>query len=145
MSPAKILLVEDNPADVLLVRFCLTQAKEWPTELQVIGDGEEAITYLSSRDEPKPDLVVLDLNLPKRDGTEVLRFIRSRRDLDSVSVLVYSSSLEDVIRSQVQQADVAADCYATKPASFECFPEIVERFRECIANSGRSGSGERNS
>jgi DNA-binding response OmpR family regulator len=117
--------------DVRLLRYSFDRNPDWQTEITVAENGEEAIDCLLSPDETKPDLVILDLNLPKRDGTEVLRVIRTESADPYVPVIVFSSSPEDIIRMKVTQANVAADCYVTKPVGLELFATLVGRFRNC--------------
>jgi CheY-like chemotaxis protein len=131
VNPTNILVVEDNPIDVKLLRFLFEQESDWKTEFVVVEDGEEAIDYLMHPDTPKPDLVILDLNLPKRDGTEVIKVIRSADHLYGLRVAVFSSSPEDVMKSKVAGVDVEADAYISKPMDFENFSSIVRRFHQC--------------
>jgi DNA-binding response OmpR family regulator len=140
----KILVVEDNPVDVWMLRDALQREKTWATEVSVVTDGEAAIHYLrqqrSFADAAKPDLVILDLNLPKRDGTEVLRVIRSTDDLKSLPVFVFSSSPEDVVQERVQTANVAADRYVTKPTDakeLHLLGEVLRRSYQETQNTGR--------
>ena len=128
MRPARILLIEDNPTDVRLLRYALQEQRAWPTELVVVDDGEKAIHYLieqnSSANGANIDLVILDLNLPKLDGTEVLQIIRTTPGLQSLPVIVFTSSPEDVSEGIVRQANVEANCYMTKPANVDDFLAI---------------------
>jgi two-component system, chemotaxis family, response regulator Rcp1 len=128
----RILLVEDNPADVRLTQEAL---KEWhaPVNLDVAKDGIHAISFLR-RESPfesalRPDLILLDLNLPLRDGREVLREIKTNPDLKQIPVVVLTTSKaeDDVFKSY----DLHANCYITKPVEFEDFIRVVraiERF-----------------
>jgi PAS domain S-box-containing protein len=123
--PTKILVVEDNPVDVRMIRRALQREKTWLTEIAVAEDGEAAIHYLK-RQGPfvrasRPDVVILDLNLPKRDGTEVLRMIRTTDNLRDLPVFVFSSSPEAVIEQRVHAANVTADQYMRKPSEAEDF------------------------
>jgi PAS domain S-box-containing protein len=124
-GPTKILVVEDNPMDVRMIRYALQQQKAWATEITVAEDGEAAIHYLKQQDSfvdaSKPDLIVLDLNLPKRDGTEVLRMIRETDNLRDLPVFVFSSSPEVVIEERIRAANVSADQYMRKPSEAEDF------------------------
>jgi CheY-like chemotaxis protein len=131
VPPARILIVEDNPLDVDFLRYVFEHEPEWKTELIVVEDGEEAIEYLLHPDTPKPDLVILDLNLPKLDGTDVLKVIRIADQLYGLRVAVFSSSPEDVIRSKIAQANLQADDYIKKPIDFSGFLALSKRFHQC--------------
>ena len=124
----KILLVEDNPIDVRLMLYALRQQEDWLKEIVVIEDGEKAIRYLldqnSSANPTNPDVVMLDLHLPKRDGTEVLQIIRATEGLRDLPVIVLSSSPVDITEAIVRRANVDATCYITKPANLEEFLRI---------------------
>ena len=126
-APVEILLVEDNPGDVRLTREALKDAKV-ANNLNVVNDGEQALDYLNRRgrfaDATRPDLVLLDLNLPKVDGREVLASIKADQDLRRIPVVVLttSSAEEDILRSY----DLHANCYVTKPVEFDSFLKIVE-------------------
>lgn len=125
-----ILLVEDNPGDARLTREAFAETDP-ETTLHVVGTGDEALDALSRRDsdEPFPDLVLLDLNLPGLDGCEVLAEIRSTPDVQRLPVIVVTSSSarEDVERCY----DAAANAYLTKPsdpAEFVSLAESIEGF-----------------
>src|SRR5436305_7897776 len=100
MSDARyeILLVEDNPGDVLLTREVFREGK-FPHQLSVVQDGDEAIRFLRNEgkyaDAPRPDLILLDLNLPKKDGRELLRDIKTDQHLRNIPVLVLTTSKAD--------------------------------------------------
>jgi CheY-like chemotaxis protein len=134
-SPVRILVVDDNPVDVQVIRYALQEEAHWPTEMTVANDGQEAIDYLlggvARGDVPRPDLVILDLNLPKRDGTEVLQLIRTSEVLSGLPVVVLSSYPEEVIRKMAQQANVAAAGYLTKPSGIEEFCELGKKLKRC--------------
>ena len=122
----EILLVEDSPGDVRLTREALREGKVL-NELQVVGDGVEALDYLFKRNQhvgaPRPDLILLDLNLPKKDGREVLSEIKTDNALKRIPVVVLttSQSEEDVLRTY----DLHANCYIPKPVDFDRFIEVV--------------------
>jgi len=121
-----ILLVEDNPGDVRLTREALRGAKV-ANDLQVVGDGEEAINYLRRRgrwvNAPRPDIVLLDLNLPRLDGREVLSDIKGDPDLAKIPIIILtSSSAERDIHSAYE---LHANCYISKPVDFTEFIEAV--------------------
>lgn len=126
----RILIVEDNPADVYITRMAL--AKEMSFEAVVVDDGAPAITYLNSdppyQDTPKPDLVILDLNLKTVDGLHVLRWIRARPDLNRLPVVVLSSFPPDAQHDAAAQAS----CYIQKPGNLDEYLQIGRVIRECL-------------
>jgi two-component system, chemotaxis family, response regulator Rcp1 len=128
--------VEDNPADVRMIRYALAEEKGWATEIVVSSDGEKAIDLLLQKNTfvlaEKPDLVILDLNLPKRDGAEILQIIRTTERLREVPVVVLSSSPEDVILNIIRAAHVEANCYLTKPTDVDQFLALGRTFRHCV-------------
>ena len=122
----QILLVEDNPGDVRLTQEALRDAKV-ANVLNVVGDGEEAIEYLRRRgrhvDATRPDIVLLDLNLPRLDGREVLMDIKGDADLAKIPIIILtSSSAERDIHSAYE---LHANCYISKPVDFTEFIEAV--------------------
>ena len=127
-SPIVVLLVEDDPGDVLMTREAFEDYKV-RNELHVVNDGAEAMAFLRQEDTfteaPRPDLVLLDLNLPRMDGREVLQAIKSDPDLASIPVVVLTTSEaeEDVLRSY----SLHANAYVTKPVDFERFIEVVRQ------------------
>ena len=130
MSERKvILLVEDLEDDILLIRRAFTAAK-LQIPLQVVRDGEEAIAYLMGigkyerRDEfPLPDLILLDLKMPKLGGLDVLRWIRSHPHLKALRVIVLTSSEE--IYDVNKAYELGANSFLVKPAEFICYPSLV--------------------
>ena len=126
---ADILLVEDNPGDVRLTQEAFDEA-QIDGELHVATDGEDALDFLYCRgahaDTPAPDLVLLDLNLPKRSGIEVLEEIRNDPDLQRTPVIVLTGSKapEDVTRCY----ELHSNAYLTKPVDPDEFVELVEAF-----------------
>jgi CheY-like chemotaxis protein len=125
-KPIDILLVEDNPGDVRLTQEALKDAKVANT-LHVVVDGEQAMNFLRKKgiyaDAVRPDLILLDLNLPRKDGREVLREIKGDEDLRRIPVVILttSSAEEDVFRTYSDHAN----CYITKPISFDQFINVV--------------------
>ena len=125
-EPIEILLVEDNPGDVELTREGLALGKI-NNNLWVAEDGDEALEFLFQRgahaESPRPDLVILDLNLPRRSGHEVLREMKEHAALRRIPVVILTSSAaeEDVLRAY----DLHANCYVTKPVDFEQFAKVV--------------------
>jgi chemotaxis family two-component system response regulator Rcp1 len=124
--PIEILLVEDNAADVRLTREALKDAKVH-NQLHVAADGVEAMAFLRREGRhagaPRPDLVLLDLNLPKKDGREVLEEIKQDAGLQNIPVVILTTSQaeEDVLRSY----QLRANAYVTKPVDLERFLEVV--------------------
>ncbi len=122
----EILLVEDNPADVRLTQEALREGK-LRNSLTVAETGEEALAMLSQRsphaDSPKPDLILLDLNLPGRSGREVLAEIKADRDLKRIPVVILTTSKaeEDVVKSY----NLHANAYITKPVDLDKFMQVV--------------------
>jgi chemotaxis family two-component system response regulator Rcp1 len=121
-----ILLVEDNPGDVRLTVEALRGAKV-ANELHVVGDGEEAIEFLRQQgrhvDAPRPDIVLLDLNLPRLDGRDVLADIKADPDLAKIPIIVLTSSTAE---RDIQQAyELHANCYISKPVDFTEFIHAV--------------------
>ncbi len=131
MRPIEILLVEDNPGDVRLTQEALGEAKV-RNNLAVAKDGVEALAYL--RREPpfeaaaRPDLILLDLNLPRKDGREVLAEIKADADLRRLPVVVLttSSAEKDVLESY----NLYANCYITKPVDLDQFVRIVSSIED---------------
>lgn len=129
--PVEILLVEDNPGDVRLMQEGFKESKVRNT-LHVVRDGVEALAFLRGggeyADAPRPDLVLLDLNLPKKDGREVLAEIKEDPDLKRIPVVVLtiSKAEEDILRSY----NLHANCYITKPVDLEQFLGVVKAIDE---------------
>ncbi len=123
-----VLLVEDDPGDVLMTREAFDENKV-ANRLAVVSDGESAMTYLRKQgpyaDAPTPDLVLLDLNLPRMDGREVLAAMKSDEALRSIPVVVLTTSEaeEDVLRSYA----LHANAYVTKPVDFQRFIDVVRQ------------------
>ena len=122
----EILLVEDNPGDVRLTEEALREGKVW-NHLSVVPDGVAALEFLRRRgayaDAPRPDLILLDLNLPKKDGREVLAEIKQDERLRRIPVVILTTSKaeEDVLRTY----NLHANCYITKPVDLEQFINVV--------------------
>lgn len=127
-KPVEILLAEDNPGDVMLTRKALEQGK-LANNLHVTTDGVDALEFLRQdgeyEDAPRPDLILLDLNMPRKDGQEVLKELRADDELRRIPVVVLTSSEseEDIVRSY----ELNANAYLTKPVDFDGFVEIVNR------------------
>ncbi|NUN47301.1 MAG: response regulator [Candidatus Brocadiae bacterium] len=126
-EPIEILLVEDNPGDARLAVELLKEAKVF-NRLTVVSDGVEAMEYLRRegkyKEAARPDLVLLDLNLPRKDGRQVLTEIRSDEKLRRIPVVVLTTSEaeEDVLRAY----DLSANCYVTKPVDLDQFVKVVQ-------------------
>jgi two-component system response regulator len=133
----RILIVDDNPVDVQIIRYALQEESDWHTETAVAADGQEAIDYLLTKvacgHVPRPNLIVLDLNLPKRDGVEILQLLQLTPALADIPVLILSCYPEDIIRQKVLQANVTAKAYMTKPCGIEDFAELGSKVRKCCA------------
>lgn len=127
-QPITVLLVEDDPGDVLMIREAFEENKV-RNELHHVPDGVEAIRFLRGEDEhagaARPDLVLLDLNLPRKDGREVLQEIKDDPKLRRIPVVVLTTSEaeEDILRSY----DLHANAYVTKPVDFDRFLEVVKQ------------------
>ncbi|MDT8287009.1 MAG: response regulator [Elusimicrobiales bacterium] len=126
MQKIKVLLVEDNPGDAELTRQALKSSK-LAVDLVTLDDGEKALKYLRNeppyREASRPDLVLLDLNLPKVSGEEVLREVKADKDLRSLPVVVLTSSDAETEVSRCYAE--GANCYVVKPVDFASFMEIV--------------------
>lgn len=120
----RILLAEDNPADVYLIREALNQNGSG-YELTVVSDGEEALRAIESAVEPF-SLVILDLNMPKVEGSEVLRVIRTKEHLNTTPVVIFTSSGAPADRSSIEGLDATA--YIMKPTDLEAFLDIGRTF-----------------
>ena len=126
VKPVVMLLVEDNPGDVALAREALADSKIH-NQLMVVDDGVKAMEFLHREgaytDAPRPDLILLDLNLPRKDGREVLAEIKSDDNLKRIPVVILTSSKaeEDVLRSY----NLHANCYISKPIDLNQFMHVV--------------------
>jgi chemotaxis family two-component system response regulator Rcp1 len=127
----QVLLVEDNPGDVRLTKEALKEGKLL-NQLTVVGDGVEALSFLRKQgiyaDALQPELILLDLNLPKKDGREVLAEIKADPHLRRIPVVVLttSSSEEDILKIY----DLHANCYITKPVDLEQFMGVVKSIED---------------
>ena len=130
-KPVEILLVEDNPGDVRLTQEAFKEGKLL-NKLHVVEDGVEALAFLNREgkyaDAPCPELILLDLNLPKKDGRDVLAEIKTDEDLKRIPVVILttSQSEEDILKSY----DLNANCYITKPVDLDKFIEVVKSIEE---------------
>lgn len=127
-EPADVLLVEDDPGDVLMTREAFEHYRIL-NPLHVVGDGERAMQFLRRDGDygeaPRPGLILLDLNLPRRNGLEVLADLKSDSDLLSIPVVVLTTSQaeEDIMRSYA----LHANAYISKPVDFDRFTEVIRQ------------------
>lgn len=131
----EILLVEDNPGDVRLTKEALKES-DVNSNLSSVVDGADAIEYLTKQGKyegaKKPDLILLDLNLPKKDGKEVLTLIKSHEELKTIPVVVLTTSNaeSDILKTY----DLHANCYITKPVDFNQFIQVIKSIEEFWLN-----------
>lgn len=131
VNPIEILLVEDNPADVRLTVEALKEEKMY-NNLHIVNDGEEALFFLRRQGKyanaVRPDLILLDLNLPKVDGREVLKEIKNDEKLMQIPVVVLTVSKadEDILKSY----NLHANCYITKPVDLKQFIKVVRSIQD---------------
>ncbi|NUN97017.1 MAG: response regulator [Candidatus Omnitrophica bacterium] len=131
VRPIEILLVEDNPADVRLTKEFLNGAK-FLNRLHVVADGVEAMAFLRREgkygDVPRPDLILLDLNLPRKDGREVLAEVKSDPSLQRIPIVILttSESEQDILKSY----DLHVNCYVTKPVNIDQFSIVVKSIKD---------------
>ncbi len=129
--PVDILLVEDNPGDVRLTREALRAAKVL-NRMSVAQDGVEALAFLRRQgpyaDAPRPELILLDLNLPKKDGREVLEEIKQDPDLKRIPVVILTTSQaeQDIIRTY----NLHANCYVSKPVDLDQFITVIKSIED---------------
>ncbi len=127
MEPIDILLVEDNPGDIRLTQEALKESK-MRNRLNIVYDGVEAMDFLRRKapyeNAPRPDIILLDLNLPRKDGRAVLEEIKADADLRRIPVVILTTSDDehDILRSY----DLHANCYITKPLDLNQFAAIVK-------------------
>jgi CheY-like chemotaxis protein len=130
-TPVEILLVEDNPGDVRLTREALRDGKV-RNNLNVVDDGVKALAYLRREGEyanvRRPDLILLDLNLPRMSGREVLTEIKGDPDLRSIPVVVLTTSQaeQDIVKAY----ELNANCYVTKPVDLDQFINVVKSIED---------------
>jgi chemotaxis family two-component system response regulator Rcp1 len=131
VRPREILLIEDSPSDADLAREALGQGKIL-NNLHFVEDGVEAMKFLRRKEPylrvPRPDLILLDLNLPKKTGVEVLTEIKTDQSLKQIPVVILSTSAaqEDIIQSY----SLHANCYITKPVDFVQFTKVIRLIEE---------------
>lgn len=131
MTPIEILLVEDNPGDARLAMEALKDSKLL-NNIHHVEDGEQAIDFLRKQgdfqDAVRPDIILLDLNLPRKDGREVLADIKSDPDLQTIPVVVLTTS--EAEQDIVQSYRLHANCYITKPVDLDKFLQIINSMQE---------------
>ncbi len=129
--PVEILLVEDSPADIELTREALLESK-LHNNLQIVTDGEAAMAFLRREPPynaaPRPDLILLDLNLPKKNGREVLAEIKCDSSLSMIPIVIMTVSKDE--RDIVESYRLHANCYIRKPVRFREFIEIVKSIED---------------
>ena len=127
-EPVEILLVEDNPADVRLTQEAFKEGKVH-NHMSIARNGEEALAFLRRAgqfaDAPRPDIILLDLNLPRKDGREVLAEIKEDADLKHIPVVILTTSENE--NDLIQSYSLHANCYICKPVDLENFLEVVRR------------------
>lgn len=129
--PVEILLVEDNPGDVRLAIEALKEGKV-VVNMSVAGDGVEAMEFLRRQgkyaDAPRPDLILLDLNMPRKDGREVLAELKADDELKRIPVVVLTTSKaeEDIVKTY----NLNANCYITKPVDLDQFIHVVKSIHD---------------
>ena len=141
--PVQILLVEDSPSDVVMTRAALREG-HIVNDVHVAGDGEMAMDFLrqrgSYREAPRPDLILLDLNLPKKDGREVLAEVKADEDLSAIPVVILTTSTDpaEVLRSYT----LHANSYVRKPLGFEQFLAVVQQIENFWLTLARLADGD---
>ncbi len=127
VKPIEILLVEDSPSDTELTKEALKRGKIL-NNLNCVVDGVEAIDYLRQKGQfvqaIRPDLIMLDLNLPRKDGREVLKEIKTDQSLRLIPIIVLTTSRSD--KDILQSYQLNANCYITKPVDFKQFIDVVK-------------------
>jgi chemotaxis family two-component system response regulator Rcp1 len=130
--PVIILMVEDNPTDFLIAKEAFNGASKMRNTLQVADDGIEAIEFLNQRgkyaDAPRPDLIVLDLNMPRKNGHEVLAEIKADANLKNIPVVILSTSksADDIGKAY----GLHANCFISKPVDFDEFTKVVQKIQD---------------
>jgi CheY-like chemotaxis protein len=137
-EPVEILLVEDNPGDVCLAELALADARVI-NRVTVALDGAEALAILHQEGAyaraPRPDLILLDLNLPKRNGREVLAVVKGHPSLRTIPVIVLTSSESE--RDIAESYGLGANCYVSKPLNLDSFLAAVRSIAECWLSTVR--------
>ncbi|HEY4902200.1 MAG TPA: response regulator [Candidatus Sulfotelmatobacter sp.] len=135
MNPQEVLLVDDNPADITLASEALAESKRQSRrqiKISSVGDGAQAVDFLFRRgkyaNQVRPNLVILDLNLPKKDGRAVLKELKADAELRKIPVVIFSSSQanDDVLGSY----QLGANCYVSKPVSLKAYFAVLQSLEE---------------
>jgi CheY-like chemotaxis protein len=139
---SRVLLIEDNPIDASLICYALKQDRAWQTILTAVDDPEKAIYGLTEglAKGTKPDYVILDLNLPKQDGAEVLAWMRRTPGLQDIPAVVLSSSPIDLMQKRFHEAGVLPAGYFTKPIEVEAFIRMLKDIRACLQGAVNNGA-----
>lgn len=130
-SAQEVLLVDDNPADIALIQEALARS-ERHSKISSVADGEQAVAFLFRRgpyaNQVRPNLVILDLNLPKKDGRAVLKEVKSDADLRKIPVIIFSSSQanDDIAKSY----QLGANCYVSKPVNLKSYFATLQSIEE---------------
>jgi two-component system, chemotaxis family, response regulator Rcp1 len=131
LKPVRVLMVEDSPAEVELAREAMSLHK-LGINMDVVQDGTEALAYLRNEgkfaEAPLPDLILLDLNLPRMNGRELLRIIKKEPQWRKIPVVVLTSSSAD--QDVLAAYDLGANCYVTKPVDFDAFQRVIGQLEE---------------
>ena len=143
LKPIEILLVEDNPGDVRLTIEGFKEGKIL-NHLSVVSDGVEALAFLRREggyaDAPRPELILLDLNLPRKDGREVLAEIKNDNNLKRIPVVVLTSS--EAEQDIAQSYDLHANCYITKPVELDQFITVIKNIQQFWFNIVQKAPGD---
>ncbi|MDB2685617.1 response regulator [Mariniblastus sp.] len=131
INPINILLVDDDEGDVLLTKRALQKSRIYNT-FSVAKDGVEALQFLRQegefKDSPRPGLILLDLNMPRKDGRETLAEIKNDPDLRLIPVVVLTTS--DADQDVLQSYDLQANCYITKPVDLQQFTQVIQQLQD---------------
>ncbi|GAA3761474.1 response regulator [Plantactinospora mayteni] len=130
-TPVRILVVDDDPGDVLMIEEALADS-EVPKAIDVVGDGQEAMEFLRQegrhREAPRPDMILLDLNMPRMDGRQVLNKVKSDDRLRTIPIVVLTTSNADT--DILGSYNLRANAYVTKPIDLDDFNDVIRRIDE---------------
>ncbi|MDW5322675.1 response regulator [Plantactinospora sp. KLBMP9567] len=130
-NPVRILVVDDDPGDVLMIEEALATS-EVPKAIDVVGDGQEAMEFLHQegrhREAPRPDMILLDLNMPRMDGRQVLNQVKSDDNLRTIPIVVLTTSNADT--DILGSYNLRANAYVTKPIDLDDFNDVIRRIDE---------------
>lgn len=143
ISPIEILLVEDNEGDAELAKEAL-QSNKIKNKLFWVDNGEKAVEFINQtgayKDSPRPDLIILDLNLPRMDGREVLKYLKTNDAYKMIPVVVLTTSNDEI--DVMKSYNLHANCYITKPLDLSRFIEVVESIKGFWLSIVKLPSGE---